>query len=161
MEYQIQPSPILRNSQNVFQFGVEKSWTPTLSFETNGDLAVTYAENKGHSFLIGDIAICWFRIATLTFTHSTAANGIKINGFPYVFQQSALQNIGFTAGSMVWRGITKAGFTEMIPTNQHLDTWAFIYGCGSGQNPTVIAAGDMPSGGNVEFKGFTIYQVRL
>src|SRR5262245_32311518 len=69
-------------AQSALQIGPYRSWTPTLTFATPGDLAVSYASRLGTLFTIGKFQILNFNITTSSFTFTTASGNLTISGVP-------------------------------------------------------------------------------
>lgn len=59
------------------------SFTPTLDFETTGDLSVAYTTQSGTYFKIDDMVWIELFINASSFTHSTAADDLLISGLPF------------------------------------------------------------------------------
>lgn len=72
----------------------EGSFTPTLTFATAGDLAVTYSARIGQYTKIGDMMMVTIRIATSAFTHTTAAGAFRITGLPAALLSTAGNIVG-------------------------------------------------------------------
>lgn len=62
----------------------EGTWTPTLTFDTPGDLSVVYSFNTGSYTKIGRQVSLFFSIAATTFTFTTANGSLRIGGCPFV-----------------------------------------------------------------------------
>ena len=156
MEYEIQPSPSLRTSKSIFPGVSVGVWTPVLTFNTPGDLSVSYnaAERKGYVFRFGELIFVFFQITTTAFTHTTASGQLQITGLPFTPSGSR----GLSNGNCSWRGITKAGYTDITPLINPDDPFFVLIASGSGQVVSQVVAADMPSGGTVELSGGLIYQ---
>lgn len=127
------------------------SWTPILTFETPGDLSVTYSGQKGVYFKIGSLVIAWFEIITSTFTHSTASGNLQISGFPFI-------NDGATTNADTrWGGVTKANYTDISAVMAVGATLVTFQAYGSGQTPSNVVVADVPSGGIPGFRATLIY----
>lgn len=61
----------------------EGTWTPTLTFDTPGDLSVTYGFNTGTYTKVGRAVHVQCTLATSAFTHTTAAGSCRISGLPF------------------------------------------------------------------------------
>lgn len=61
------------------------TWTPTLTFDTPGDLSVAYSVQVGDYRRCGDVVSAAFRVALTTWTHTTASGSLRIGGFPFSF----------------------------------------------------------------------------
>lgn len=132
------------------------SWTPSVSFVTAGDLAVTYSEQIGHSVRIGNLVIASFSIITSSFTHTTASGALEIEGFPFSGLDSA-STTGFY-GTGGFGGITKANYTQFAWVIAD-ETRAFLRASGSGQVTALVTTADVPTGGDVVFTGTLIYEI--
>lgn len=61
----------------------EGTFTPTLTFDTPGNLAITYTVRTGNYTKIGRMVNFACRILTSSFTHSTASGNLRITGLPF------------------------------------------------------------------------------
>ena len=152
-EYQIQQSPLLRTSKSVFAGGVEGEWTPALTFLTPGDVSVSYSVQKGLFRKFGREVTADFAIATSAFTHTTASGSLRITGLPYVSDSNGL----LTPGTLYFRGITKANYTQYAPIVEQDETFVLIGASGSGQTNSVVFETDVPTGGTVVLRGRAHY----
>jgi len=123
-----------------------RTWTPVLTFNTPGNLAVTYSKQVGYWSRIGDITYYSCDVETSAFTHTTASGPLIISGLPFSSKNVTDLN---HLGSVYWTGITKASYTQIgvqLPAN----ATAFSFPAfGSGQAVSSVAAADMPTGGSV------------
>lgn len=128
-------------------------FTPTLTFATPGDLAVTYTTRVGDCTIQGREVHGSFRIVTTVttgFTFTTAAGNLNITGFPITPSSDS----GFVwDGACTWGGITKAGYTNIVCTLAAGSPIILLTASGSGVAPATITAADMPTGGNVVLRG--------
>ena len=130
------------------------TWTPVLTCETPGNLSIAYSLQSGRYIRHGNLVTVWFGITTSTFTHTTASGAVSITGLPF----TSITGIAF-AGTMEWSGITKAGYTDVIPQVQQGVTTMRIRCAGSGQGSNNIEIADMPAGGTVILNGSVTYNV--
>lgn len=131
------------------------AWTPTLTFETPGDLSVTYSTRIGKVFEVGSLVIADFNIVTSAFTHTTASGLLIVSGLPTAVSSDS----GYEAlGVLQFGGITKAGYTQFVPRiGASAATITFIASA-SASAPALILAGDVPTGGSVVLRGCVIYR---
>jgi len=132
----------------------EGTYTPTLTFNTPGDLNVVHGTTTGYYTKIGDVCHCWGQISTTTFTHTTASGNLELGGLPFVIASSSIS----LAGGGHWRGITKTADVityNPAPTTSHTRMVASTSG---GVNSNVSAA-DMPTGGTVTLRYHFAYIV--
>lgn len=157
VDYEIQQSPRMRSSHNVYDWGVEGSWTPSVTFQNPGDLSVVYSIQKGYYRRQGSLVTAMFDILTSTFTHTTALDVLRITGFPYIPLDDAL--FGRFLGALRWQGITKAGYTDasVQMSNNQTTAFAFIVMCASATSIGVVGVADVPSGGTVNLTGSIMY----
>lgn len=141
-------------SLNLF---TERTWTPTLTFATPGDLAVVYTagNREGRIFQFAQLRLALFQIVTSTFTHSTATGNLQITGLPDAASLAPIIYYGYLGQ---WQGITKANYTQVGPQLGTATVINFI-ASGSGQAVSAVAVADVPSGGNVRLRGAIIYKV--
>jgi hypothetical protein len=94
-EYTLQPSPILRQSKQVYGSGVEGDWTPAFTFATPGDLATSYSFRVGRYIRLGDVVTVFFDVLCTAgnFTHSTASGALRITGLPVTSRDEVNANV--------------------------------------------------------------------
>src|SRR5262245_10519475 len=145
----------LRDNLNFLYGGDYGNWTPSLTFDTAGNLTVAYTTRFGLYAKFSKLVVCHGNILTSTFTHTTASGGLRITGLPF----PALSTNDVGGGGLLWRGITKAHYTHMTVLVQASGravrvrasgTSMYINGSGSGQTPAVSGVTDMPTGGTVQ-----------
>ena len=159
VEYQIQPSPILRTSKNVFSGGVEGLWTPTVTFSTPGDLNVVYQDRFGSYRRFGNLCYVDFQVITGSFTYATSADNLLIDGLPFV---RATANNGWPdeyIGPLSWTGITKVGYTEIKLLISSTAPQIQFQASGSGVGVSKLTTLDVPSGGNIYLVGNVTYRI--
>lgn len=126
----------------------EGTWTPVLTFATPGDLSVVYANQTGQYTKIGRSVLLQFTVITSTFTHTTASGNLLFTGAPF----AAINVRGY--GGQEWRGITKAGYTDLAARiNVSASQLDFIASASGSAQSNVVAA-DTPSGGTIDIRGF-------
>lgn len=142
-------------SVNVLDDYEEGTWVPTLSAITPGDLTIVYGTRAGTYVKIGNHVQACFAVATTTFTHSTASGNAYLSTLP--FMVIADTNV-FPVGSMIFQGITKAGYTQFAPFGSHGTNIFYLYSSGSGvaAGNTLITA--FPTGGSVILNGCLFYR---
>lgn len=128
----------------------EGTWTPTLTFDTPGDLSVVYSVRSGVYTKVGRVVAITFLVRTSTFTHTTASSVLRITGVPFA-------GVSIGIGASNWRGVTKAGYTDVVSRIDDSNTNFYFMISGSGQATTSITASDMPSGGSVELFSSSTY----
>ena len=135
------------------------AWTPTLTFATPGDLAVTYALRFGSYMKIGKFVNAQFRVETSAFTWTTAANGLTLTGLPFTVQEvTSGSGASYRGNSLEWEGITKANYTHIDAVAVQATTTITFAASGSGQVIAAINAADMPSGGTIRLRGNVTYR---
>jgi hypothetical protein len=140
-------------AQNALRICSYQSWTPSATFVTPGDLSIAFANRAGVLLTIGKLQILNFSFTTSTFTHSTASGNFTITGVP-----AAPSGLISWFGSMgLWRGITKANYTQISPQMTSAAQSFVLTASGSGQIPANVTTADMPTGGTVQMRGQIIY----
>lgn len=134
----------------------EGSWTPVLSFDTVGNLSVTYTTQLGWYTKIGNTVTVWFNVLTSAFTHTTSAGNLRLTSLPFTASADAS---GFYYGTLSWQGITKAGYTQIVPRVTPSDSQVYFIASGSAQAVSAVAFGDVPTGGTVLIRGALQYRV--
>ncbi len=132
------------------------TWTPTITFATNGDLAVVYSIRLGTYTKIGRLVTATFSLFTSTFTHTTASGNLQITGLP--FTSANVTNQQFI-GALTVGGITKATYTQFVAAILPNTTIVEGRAAGSGVAQSAIAAADMPTGGTVLFRCTIQYEI--
>ena len=131
----------------------EGTWTPTITFNTPGDLSVAYDIQAGRYTKIGNRVVLQGVVVTSTFTHTTASSFLKINGLPFAASEVV------SAGPIMFRGILKIGYTDFVVAAEPTVTSALIiYASASGTFTDPVVAADMPTGGTVNFRFTITYQ---
>lgn len=133
-------------------------WTPTLSFQTPGNLSVAYSAQVGSYLRLGSVVWATYRILTSTFTHTTALNALEIGGLPFAASTPASGG-EHPANALEWQGITKANFTDVVARATSGASSARLFASGSAQSTGNVLAADMPTGGTVRLLGALMYFV--
>lgn len=131
------------------------AWTPVLTFATPGDLNVAYTTQVADATKLGDTVRATFNIVTSTFTHTTASGNVIITGLPYT---SANVTGLVHRCAVVWRGVTKANYTDAVASLSPNASQLGIVQSGDAQTPANVTAADMPTTGTVQFSGTIIYR---
>jgi hypothetical protein len=131
------------------------SFTPALTFDTAGDLAVTYSEQHGRVIKLGEYRLAFFGITTSAFTHTTASGAARITGLT---DSSANVTNNTATGALVWQGITKAGYTSVSVTMNPNLNYMSLVASGSGVGVSAVSTSDMPTGGTVVLRGALFYR---
>ena len=130
------------------------SWTPTLTFSTPGNFAVTYSVQVGFAIKRGTQVDAYFEVTTSAFTHTTASGQLRMEGLPFIGSTA----MAMVAGSMEWTGITKPNYTQIAPRVPN-GAGRITFRCsGSGQGGSDLNAADMPTGGTVTLKGWVRFR---
>ena len=130
------------------------TWTPTLTFATPGDLAITYSARSGTYTKIGNLVVVHFDISTSAFTWTTASGNLQITGTPHSINAAVAEYVG----NIDYRGITKATFTEFQLTAMGGTSEMRIIANASGVTRAFVVAADVPSGGAIVLRGSVVYQ---
>ncbi len=137
----------------------EGSWTPALTFDTPGDLSVSYTTQLGYYTRVGRLVTATFDIVTLAFTHTSASGNLNVTGLSGAGFTTA-NNSGQThSGGGAFQGITKASYTDFAPRMAHNSSAIVIGAVGSGQLVSNVTASDMPTGGAVQLRGTITFMI--
>ena len=131
------------------------TFVPTITFQTPGDLNVVYALQAGYYWTMGDLVFWRITLQTSTFTFTTASGELRIAGLPITSKNDANSR---GVGTGIFRGITKANFTQYTPMCVQNTTTVAVRASGSGQTDANITTADMPTGGTVRFEISGFYQ---
>ena len=119
----------------------EGTFTPVLTCASPGNLAVAYSSQLGWYQKIGNRVTVHVDVITSSFTHTTAAGGVFIDGHPFV-----VDAVGYNAISEI-QGVTKAGYTQFGVLSSGI-----LRGSGSGQPVASLQISDFPTGGSVRVR---------
>lgn len=131
------------------------TWTPALTFDTPGDLAVTYTTQTGFYQRIGQTVIASFSILTSSFTWSTSAGSLRVTGFPFPVVASGIQR-----GPVVFGPITfGAGYTDIVCTADIASPGQASFRLSGAAVGVVVAdTTNFPSGANRDLRSTVAYQ---
>lgn len=176
-EFNLVPAPTQAQPDRDAIARISNSWTPAYTFSVVGDFSAVYGQQEGYYYTIGELIFARF-IVTATVTHTTAAGSLRITGLPFYVLQGFQPTVtgGFLGlisgaistairesnckaggGNVFWSGITKAGYTDIFPNAVLATQYITLIASGSGQPNAVIAAADIPTGGDLIIDGFVIY----
>jgi hypothetical protein len=124
----------------------EGTWTPTVNFVTNGDLAVVYSNQAARYTKVGNAVHFSVRVTTTTFTHTTASGAFRITGLP--FTPSASQP--FVSPSGYITRYTKAGYTQIVFQIASSDSNIYSLLIGSGVAPFSLDPTCLPTAVNFD-----------
>lgn len=120
-------------------------WTAGATFETAGDLEVTYTNQSGTWTKVGDLV---FVQVELVFTpvHTTASGALRITGLPFVIKSGSRMHSGLVLHN-ISAGVTwPSGITSLSVRAPAGQTYLEIRGMGSGTPPTSLGAAHFQSG---------------
>lgn len=131
------------------------AWVPVLTFDTPGNLAVTYATQTGTFTQIGRKVSLDFVIVTSAFTWTTASGALRITGLPLP------ANGGFSefTGSLSWAGVTYTGAViapQLLAANTSIIR---LTSSGSGTARAQLNTANTTSGTQVTLSGHIEYFV--
>lgn len=126
-------------------------WTPELTFETPGNLAIGYSTQRGDYIRLGNLVIAFFNLTTSTFTHTTASGQALITGLPYP------ANANFYGGIVHLENVTFAGLhiTPYVLSNSQIQ----LIGATSATTGTAIGVAHLLSGTQKVLNGALAYLV--
>lgn len=128
----------------------------SLTFATPGDL--NYIGTCPYRYTRqGRLCTITFELDSTTFTWTTAASSLRLTGLP--FTASASSTTSAYGVLALFRGITKANYTQFMVRAVGGQTYLQFYASGQGQAPTSVVASDVPSGGTVALYGSITYEV--
>lgn len=128
----------------------------SLTFATPGDL--NYVGTCPYRYTRqGRLCTLTFELDSTTFTWATASGFLRLTGLP--FTASASSTTSAYGVLALFRGITKASYTQFMVRAVGGQTYLQLYASGQGQAPASVVASDMPSGGTVALYGSITYEV--
>lgn len=134
----------------------EDVWTPVLTFQTPGNLAVSYSSQVGQFTRIGNRVHATFVIATSSFTYTTATGECRITGLPYA--AGGATGMLYT-GTLEFQGITAATTPVIVPRVDRSQQYIKLFGSGSGAALTNMSTTNVTSGSTVYLIGQITYSV--
>ena len=132
-------------SNGNFAYLTTGTFTPTVTFSTPGDLAVTYTEQTGQYTKIGDMVYLSIRIWTNTFTYTTSSGTFRVAGIPFT---AAGNNVYYyfnlvTDGS----GYTWPATTTQVKARMGVgDTFLILKGLGPAPGTDSFTITEVPTG---------------
>lgn len=132
------------------------TFTPSISFATPGDVAVTYTTQSGTYWIIGNLLFWKIAILTSSFTWSTSAGDFRVNGLPFTVKNN-VNSRGVGSGS--FEGITKVNYTQYTPTCREGTTTMAIVASGSGQSNSNVSTANVASGGTIQLEMAGFYEM--
>ena len=138
--------------------GESSTFTPSITFATVGDLAVTYTTQTGRYQVSGNR--CFFDIVLLTsaFTYTTSAGAFRLAGFP--FSGAAASGTNYSSVGY-FRGFTLAAYTSLSFAKNAADTIGTFYLSEQGAVPTQATVTHVTSGSTVDIRFQGWYEVDL
>ena len=133
---------------------LENTFSPTLTFATPGDLAVTYSVRTGSYTKIGKRILYDFAISTSAFTHTTAAGILQITGLP-----TAGAAVGYPPGACTMSGWTKAGYSTPQIVMIQGQAYCHIQVGQSGVPTFVLTKDEVPTGATVVIGASGSYRI--
>jgi hypothetical protein len=131
------------------------AFTPVATFATPGDLAITYSQRQADWSRNGRLITVNFTVKSSAFTFTTASGTLRITGLPFT---ASSDTDYFSAGSVIWGGITKAGYTQVNPfVLAGESVIRFAAGASASAASDVLAA-DTPTAGTLLLRGSVTYR---
>lgn len=123
----------------------EFDWTPTLTSDTPGSLAVTYTTQVGKGVRKGREITLWGYMTLASFTVGTATGNARISGSPYSLSATIPRAAGVIAyGTVNYVGTQTAPFANMLASSALIGLYASTDN--GGISATSITAGGFASG---------------
>lgn len=142
-------------AQALVTLGIEQfTWNPSLTFDTPGDLSVTYTTQVGRYLRIGNWVTISFNIATATFTHTTASGNLRIAGIPYG-SASTIEYTGSVEADTFSLGAGYSWLNCQVPPGV---SYARLIRSGTSINRATITTAQAPSGSNKTLMGSITYE---
>lgn len=126
----------------------EGTWTPAISFQTPGNLAVSYTTQVGSYVKIGKQVTVSCHVLASSFTHTTANLSLIITGLPFTSE-----NISGArwAGVLIFQGVTIATYTNFAAVLSNNSTSVLIAASATATGYTFLQASHVPTGGTPSF----------
>lgn len=131
----------------------EGTWTPTLTYDTPGDLNVVYSVRQGSYTKVGQIVRVDFFYVTSTYTFTTASGNLRITGLPFT-SGATYFNFGALQPNQVWPTYTDF-FCRVNPSESRISFLGYSTGTGA----QFLTAANTTSGTQQSMLGTLIYRV--
>lgn len=132
----------------------EQVWTPSLTFDTPGDLAITYGSRVGRVTKVGRMVHLSFVVTTSAFTHSTASGSFRITGMPF----SAVSGWEQTGTTEHQNLNLSAPYHQVNLNLQSGRTDLRLVASGASAGRVALSTTHVPSGVNLSFVGQITYE---
>lgn len=123
-------------------------WTPGITFDTPGDLAVAYSAQLGFWYRIGQLVFLHGGFTTSSFVWTTAAGTMRLTGLPFPV---AVKTIDFN-GPVILSGYTRAASEWLTARFLNGASTGYIQSSQSGGAIASLVAADFPSAGSVALR---------
>lgn len=137
-----------------FEEGV---FTPTLDFDTTGDLSNAYTTQDGFFWRIGPI-VHFHAYLVVTPTFTTAAGSFRLEGLPYAMAPAGAQHVIHSV-RMSATGLTWA-YNDLVAFTRDTQDWIEFAFQGSGVAGRNFAASDLASASQVSVFVTGFYPMR-
>lgn len=122
------------------------TWTPVLTFDTPGDLSVSYANQRGIWRRYGDTVIASVYVKTSSFTYTTASGSMTVTGLPFKAKNDSEL---FPIGGCSFQGISKTSYSQVCAFAQPNTSQLYFSIDGMGQTHALVSASEVASAGTV------------
>lgn len=131
-------------------------WTPTLTFDTPGNLSISYSQQFAVYGNFGPLDIVHFQLSTSSFTHTTASGNARITGF---FES----NIG--GSSEVYMGPLFVSGVNTVFTSLHCymaggANYFTMSKVMTGSTPGFLDVSNFPTGNTIYVWGLVVFRAR-
>ena len=107
------------------QLATRGDFTPTVTFETNGDFAPNYILQSGRYVLSGDVCHYWLVLGFGANAYSSASGGVIFGGFPFICETDSslafepcaapfLHNVTFASADLYAVGFMQSGADNLL-----------------------------------------------
>ena len=161
MEYQLQPSPTRANSQlhSDVPGYAERSWTPSLTLSTPGDLSVTFLLQLGRYIKLGSLIVCFFSLDVSSWTFLTGSGNLQLTGLPFPALLIPGTGAAWSSGNSYWAGVNPTnGYTDLMPRLGGAASYSEFIMSGDAQASVLtITSAHVPTGSTFVLGGVVIY----
>jgi hypothetical protein len=127
-----------------------------LAYATPGTSSFAYTTKVARRTKIGRLVVVEFNILTSSYTLGTGTGILTITGLT----DAASSDSGYIGwGSMLWGGITKAGYSQIVPLVTGGNSYIQFAASGSGVAASDVTHSDVPTGGTIRLGGSVTYIV--
>jgi hypothetical protein len=138
--------------------GTSDTYSPVISFATNGNLAVNYATQEGYYTRIGPLVFVSIALSTSVFTHSTASGAFQVSlPIAAASGNDSFLTVGFHSSAFDYTGTAVRGL--LVGAIAEGSSVATLRQHGDALNTSALTTSNVGSGSTVTLAMSGVYRV--